>query len=463
MTESIAVLNERICDILWGMPMAAFLLLGGMYLTWKTGFVQIRRFGEAIRGVFHGFFEKSEKGVTPFEAVCTALAGTVGTGNITGVAVALALGGAGAVFWMWVSSFFGMATKYAEIVLAVRFREKNHYGEFVGGPMYYIKNGLGKRFRILARIFCIFGICASFGIGNMMQMGSAAGAVKTALDAVGGAVSRRTLIPILGMGAALLTVITVMKGARGRGKLSAKVVPLMSALYIMGAAAIIVKNADILGYAVTSIFRGAFSLRAASGGTVGGMIAMSARQGLRRGIFSNEAGLGSSPIAHASSDEKIPAKQGLWGIFEVFFDTIVMCTVTAIAILTSGAEISVSDGGANTCVSAFASVFGRGASAVFLALAISLFAFSSIIGWSLYGERCAEFLFGAGAVTPYRLIFSAVVFISSITDFSFMIALSDTMNALMAFPNMAAVLALSGTVSRETRTYFGKSGKRSAT
>ena len=462
MTESIMAFNHQICNILWGMPMVVFLLLGGMYLTWKTGFIQFFHFGTALKSTFKGLFKKSKSGVTPFEAVCTALAGTVGTGNITGVAVALALGGTGAIFWMWVSALLGMATKYAEIVLAIKFREKNAAGEYAGGPMYYIKNGLGKRWGFLAKAFCVFGICASFGIGNMMQMGSAAGAIKTALCALPNTGYIKIVMPALGLFAAVLTGITVMGGAKGRGKLAAKVVPFMAILYMVGAAAVIAKNGRGILDAGRSIVGAAVSLKAAAGGAAGSMIATAIRHGLRRGIFSNEAGLGSSPIAHASADEKSPVKQGFWGIFEVFFDTIVMCTVTALAIICSGAEVSCLDGGAQTCIDTFSTVFGSGASAAFLATAIALFAFSSIVGWSLYGERCAEFLFGAGMITPYRLVFAAIVFISAITDFSFIIALSDTMNALMALPNMAAVLALSGTVLRETKEYFRRRAKNSA-
>ncbi len=430
----------------WGAPTVAALMVCGAYLSLCCGFLQIRHFAFAMKRSVGRLFEKrSGSGTSALEAVCTALAGTVGTGNIAGVMVALTMGGPGAVFWMWVSAFLGMGTKYAEIVLAVRYREKRG-GEYVGGPMYYIKNGLGPGFRWLAVLFCIFGAAAAFGSGNMMQTGS----ILTVTRALGLGPA-----PLIGAVMALAVFLTCRGGAAGRGRAAAYLVPVMAGVYVLGTLTVIGANLQNLPAALGEIFTGALSPKAALGGVSGFGVGQAMSWGFRRGMFSNEAGLGSSPIAHASAEASSPAEQGLMGVFEVFADTSVICTLTALAVLTSGVPIAYGvPGGAEYCAAAFATVFGGRASLIFMASAMSLFAFSSIVGWSLYGERCVQFLLGDGAAKIYRLAFAAVTFLGSLAPFTGVLYVCDIMNALMALPNLPALILLAPEAGRLTEEYF---------
>ncbi len=416
---------------LWGIETAAALSAAAVYVSVKCRFVQLRRFREAIVTSLSRMRVKGGgQGTSALESVCTALAGTIGTGNIAGVAVALSMGGPGAVFWMWVSALLGMGLKYAEISLAVKYRESRG-GEYVGGPMYTIKNGLPHGFLPLAYLFALCGAVASFGIGNMMQMGSI-------LTLTG---SGPVPPVVIGAAMAALVFISCRGGAAGRGRTASLIVPVMAALYVAACLGVIGVNLTRLPTAVLAIFKGAFGREAILGGTAGTALSW----GLRRGIFSNEAGLGSSPIAHASAAAESPSKQGLMGIFEVFADTIILCTLTALAVLCSDVEIRFgTPAGAELVSAALSSVYGKAVSGAFLAVSMALFAFSSIVGWSLYGERCVEFLAGDVSIPIYRAAFAAVTFLSSLVPFSAIIQLSDAAAFFMMVPNLVALCVLAG-------------------
>ncbi len=455
-------INSRINLFVWGLPMMALLIGAGIYISIGTNFLQFRKFAYMLKNTVGQIFKKHEekKGeISPFQSLTTALGGTVGTGNIAGVAGAISLGGPGAVFWMWVSAAFGMATKYAEIVLALKFRERNFEGDFVGGPMYYIKNGLGKSWRILAILFSVFGALSAFGIGNIAQANTIASAVSTAVSAfvpsVLGNESRINLA--VGIICSILAASVLLGGLKRIGKVTEKLIPLMSLLYISFSLVVILTHYDSLGKVFSIIISGALNPRAALGGAAGIGISQAMKLGVGRGIFSNEAGLGSAPIAHASSSEKSPVKQGLYGIFEVFFDTIVVCTLTALAILSSDAYISYGNAaGAELTISAFATAFGAKTAGLIIAGGIMFFAFSSILSWSLYGMRCAEFLFGSRVNKAYLIVFILMITAGASMELSLVWDISDTLNGLMAIPNLIAVLGLSGLVFSETRRYFKK-------
>lgn len=454
LTEVLASLS----DALWGPWTAGALTAAGLFLSFQADWIPFRKFPLALRTVFGGAKRrKAAKGcggakdtASPFEALSLALGGTVGTGNIVGVAVALSMGGPGAVFWMWAAGLAGMGVKYAEIVLAVRFRERRN-GGFVGGPMYVIQNGLGTNFRWLAAVFCVCGALAAFGIGCCVQMGG----ILTAFRGLSGTfpgLGRRfgRLFPVLlGVTMAVLAAFTLKR----RGKAAARVVPFMAGGYILAALAVIFAHLDRLPAVLWEIIHSALSREAVTGGTAGAALSW----GLRRGMFSNEAGLGSSPIAHASADAESPAGQGLWGVFEVFADTIVMCTLTALAVLTSGVAVPFgTPAGAEVCAAALATVLGPGTASVFVAAAMVLFGYTSILGWSCYGERCVSYLWGEGAERWYRGAFLLAAGLAPVLDFRLILRASDVGNALMMLPNMTAVLLLSSEVRQETRKRFGK-------
>ena len=416
---------ERLGDVIWSGPVVVGIAVIAGYVSYRTRFVQVRRLPEAI--FRSGMFARGTgEGTSPFEAVCTALAGTVGTGNIAGVALAISMGGPGAVFWMWVSALLGMGLKYAEICLAVKYRCRVG-GEYAGGPMYYIKNGLGRAFGPLAVLFAVFGTLASFGLGNAMQVGS----VMALLPGV----------PPMAVGAvmAALVLVTCRGGARGRGRVAALLVPLMAGVYILSCLGVIAANPGRLPEALAAIFTGALRPDAALGGAAGSALSW----GFRRGLFSSEAGLGSSPIAHASAEAKSPADQGLMGIFEVFADTVVICTLTALAILCSGVRaVRGVPAGAELVLAALREVYGQRASGIFLAAAMGLFAFSSVVSWSLYGEKCAGFLFGPKAAAVYRAVFAAVTLLSPLMAFSQAVAVSDIATFFMLATNLLALALL---------------------
>lgn len=443
--DFIMQLNSTVNGFVWGPPML-FLLVGtGIYLTIRTNFFSVLRLGYVLKNTFFKMFSKEVRGegeITPFQAVATALAATVGTGNVAGVATAIALGGPGAIFWMWVSAIFGMTTKFGEVVLAVKYREKTEDGRFVGGPMYYIQNGLKMKW--LAVIFSIFGALAAFGIGNMVQSNSVAAALQESFN-----------IPPIATGVvlAILTALVIIGGIKRIGAVTEKLVPLMAAIYIAGAIVIIIGNASHIPEAFGLIFKHAFTPAAATGGFAGATIATAMRRGISRGVFSNEAGLGSAPIAHAAATTDHPVRQGLWGVFEVFMDTIVICTLTALAIMVSGLWDSGVTGAALTTQAFNESIPGGG---IIVSIGIVLFAFSTILGWAYYGERCAEYLLGKGAIMPYRIIWIPAVVLGAVGGLEFLWDLADTLNGLMAIPNLIGVLLMSGTIITLTKEYFAK-------
>lgn len=435
--------NSAVNSFVWGPPML-FLLVGtGVYLTIGTKFFSILKLGYVLRNTLLKIFSKDQAGegeITPFQAVATALAATVGTGNIAGVATAIALGGPGAVFWMWVSAVFGMATKFGEVVLSINYREKTQDGRFVGGPMYYIANGLNLKW--LATVFAVFGALAAFGIGNMVQSNSVAASLQESFN----------ISPLVtGLVLAVLTALVILGGIKRIGSVTEKLVPGMAAIYILGSVFIIFMNGSHIPEAFGLIFGNAFTGTAAVGGFAGSTLAMAVRFGVARGVFSNEAGLGSAPIAHAASTTDHPVRQGLWGVFEVFMDTIVICTLTALAILVSGLWNTGVTGAALTTQAFDEAILGGG---YIVSIGIMLFAFSTILGWSYYGERCAEYLFGVKAIVPYRIIWIPFVVIGAIGGLEFIWDLADTMNGLMAIPNLVGILLLSGTVLRLTKEFF---------
>ena len=461
--DSLLKINAAVNGFVWGPVMLALLVGTGVYLSIRVGFPQFTRAGYWWKNTIGRIFRKSEAGageITPMQAVSTALASTVGTGNIAGVTGAIILGGPGAVFWMWVSALFGMMTKFAEVTLAVKYRERNDAGDWCGGPMYYIKNGLGPRWRWLAVLFSAFGAVAAFGIGNIAQINSIASSVNSvALAFHENAKEFDMVIGLLtGVAVALFVALVLLGGLKRIGQVTEKLVPGMAAIYIVCALAVVAANAGHIPAVLASIFRGAFDPAAVTGGAAGVTVRLAMTKGVGRGVFSNEAGLGSAPIAHAATSERNPVRQGLYGIFEVFMDTIVICTLTSLVVLCSGAA----DGnygndalaGVPTAVAGFASVFGDKAGAVLLAVGLLLFATSTILGWALYGTRCAEFLFGSGIIRPYQIAFCLVVVAGSVANLKLVWDISDTLNGLMAIPNLIAVLLLSPVVLRLTREHF---------
>lgn len=438
----------------------------GFYFSIQTGFIQFFKFGYAMKNTVGKAFSygkiKDKGAVSPFQAVTTALGGTVGTGNIAGVAGAIALGGPGAVFWMWISALLGMATKYSEILLAVRFRKRNSEGDWVGGPMYYITRGLGGKFKWLAVLFSLFGAVAALGIGNMVQANTVAGAFVTLAGSYGaasgaGGQSEMLLRLATGFVISFTTALVLLGGVKRIGAVAEKLVPTMSLIYIAGTLIIILLNIGILADVLRLIVTSAFSPKAVLGGTLGVGISQALRFGIGRGIFSNEAGLGSSPIAHAATSEENPVKQGLFGIFEVFADTIVMCTLTALTVLMSGAHIPFGQSaGAELTISAFGTVFGGRLAAIFITIELALFAVSSILSWALYGSRCAEYLFGTRILTLYKIIFVVFIIIGASLNMSLAWNIADTMNGFMAIPNLIALICLSGIVAALTKEHFDR-------
>ena len=465
--DMISHLNDTLNGLVWGLPTMGLIVGTGIFFSFRANFVQFRRFGYAMKNTIVKAFSygklKDKGAITPFQAVTTALAGTVGTGNIAGVAGALALGGPGAVFWMWVSALFGMATKYAEILLAVMFRKRNKQGDWVGGPMYYITGGLGKDYQWLAVLFSILGAIAALGIGNMVQINTAAGAFVALYDQftqavlVPGGRMEMSIRLVCGLVIALISALVLLGGVKRIGAVTEKLVPAMSLLYIIGALLIIAVNFEKLGAVLGLIVKSAFAPEAVLGAAFGIGVVQSMRLGIGRGVFSNEAGLGSSPMAHAATSETDPVKQGLFGIFEVFADTIIMCTLTALAVLMSGTEILYGQSaGAELTISAFETAFGGKAAAIFISIETALFATSTILSWSLYGCRCAEYLFGTQVIMLYKMAYVVFIVFGACLEMKLAWEITDTLNGLMALPNLIAILALSGYVVKATKEHFNK-------
>ena len=462
MLSTIESINQIVNDFIWGVPAMVCIIGVGFYLSCRTGFLQIRKFPYAIQTTIGRMFRKrnaSDGALTPFQAVCTALAATVGTGNIAGVAGAIAIGGPGAVFWMWVSAALGMCTKFAEVTLAVYYRETNKEGDLVGGPMYYIKNGLGKKWQFLAILFSAFGVLTVFGTGNATQVNTITTAVNSALLSCGliseGVVKTSNLIQ--GIIIAALVALILLGGVKRIGQVTEKLVPFMALLYIVLAIGIVLFKIQVLPSVFKAIFEGAFKPSAVTGGAVGSLF-ISMKKGVSRGIFSNEAGLGTGSIAHACADTRKPVKQGMFGIFEVFTDTIVICTLTALVILCSQVPVAYGQAaGAELTIQGFISVYGNWVS-IFTAVAMCCFAFSTILGWGLYGARCIEFLFSEKVIRPFMVAYSLVAILGATADLGLMWNIAETFNGLMAIPNLIALFLLSGTVVKLTKEYFAGEG-----
>ena len=440
---------------MWGVPAMVCILGVGLYLSLRTRFLQIRKFPLAIRSTLGRMFQKKtaqDGAMTPFQAVCTALAATVGTGNIAGVAGAIAIGGPGAVFWMWISALLGMCTKFAEVTLAVHFRKRNAQGDYVGGPMYYIKNGLSRRWYWLAVLYSVFGVFTVFGTGNATQVNTITASINTALSSYG-------LLPadavtlcrwITGVAIALILMLVLLGGIKRIGRVTERLVPFMALLYVALALGVVVLNAGRIPAVLGAIVTGAFSPMAVTGGIVGSFFT-SMQKGVARGIFSNEAGLGTGSIAHACADTQEPVRQGLFGIFEVFADTIVICTLTALVILLSGVPVSYGQAaGAELTISGFVATYGNWVT-IFTAVAMCCFAFSTIIGWGLYGARCVEFLFSSRAIAPFMVVYSLVAILGATADLGLLWSIAETFNGLMSIPNLIALFLLSGTLLRLVR------------
>ena len=463
MLETITAVNQAVNSFIWGIPAMVCIIGVGLLLSVRTGFLQIRKFPYAIRTTIGRIFRRkdaSDGAMTPFQAVCTALAATVGTGNIAGVAGAIAIGGPGAVFWMWCSALLGMCTKFAEVTLAVHFRERNKNGELVGGPMYYIKNGLGSRWQFLAVLYSLFGVLTVFGTGNATQVNTIVTAIDSALLATGSGLNGilPTLNLIVGVVVAMMVAMVLLGGVKRIGSVTEKLVPFMALFYIVLALGVVALNYRRFPVVLASIVGGAFDPQAVTGGTIGSVF-LSMQKGVSRGIFSNEAGLGTGSIAHACADTHKPVKQGMFGIFEVFADTIVICTLTAMVILCSGVPVGYgSAAGAELTISGFTATYG-GWSSIFTAVALCCFAFSTIIGWGLYGSRCIEFLFHTDKVVgPFLVVYSFVSILGATVDLGLLWSIADTFNGLMSIPNLIALLLLSGTVAKLTKEFFAGEG-----
>ncbi len=434
--EQFMKINTAVNGFVWGPVMLVLLVGTGIYLSIAVGFIQFTKIGYWWKNTIGKIFKKSEAGdgeITPLQAVSTALASTVGTGNIAGVTGAIILGGPGAVFWMWVSALFGMVTKFSEVTLAVKYRERNEKGDWCGGPMYYIKNGLGPKWKWLGGVFAVLGAIAAFGIGNIAQVHSIADSVKSVAVAFNeNAASRETMICLItGICVAIFVALVLLGGVKRIGQVTEKLVPLMAVIYIVCALIVVFANVSAVPGVFASIFKGAFNPAAVTGGAAGMSIKLAMTKGVGRGVFSNEAGLGSAPIAHAATSERNPVKQGLYGIFEVFMDTIVICTLTSLVVLCSGAADgnygNAAAAGVSTTVVGFSSVFGAKAGSVILAVGLLLFATSTILGWALYGTR---------------------------SDLTLVWDISDTLNGLMSIPNLIALLLLSPVVIKVTKEHF---------
>ena len=465
--EKLVSINGTVNTIAWVYILLSCVFVGGLYISIRCGFLQFTRFGYAMRNTLGKMFKKAEAGhgaVTPLQAVTTALAATVGTGNIVGTSQAIAMGGYGAVFWLWIAALLGMIIKYSEVTLSIRYRERDKRGDWVGGPMYYITNGMGPKWKWLAVLFCVFAAIASFGIGNMSQANSISGSIGDAISAFVSVTDAGmgTIKLVVGIVIAVLVALALFGGIKRIGRVAEKLVPFMAVLYIVFTLIVICANIGHVGDAFRKIFVAAFQPNAVLGAASGIALKQAVVWGLRRSAFSNEAGLGSAAIAHAAADTPSPVDQGLYGIFEVFMDTIVICSLTALTIIIS--EVPITFGvkpGSALITSAFSTVFGGKFAALFVAISLMLFAFSTILGWSLYGTRCVQYLFGLTAARIYQILFIAVIVVGATTSLDFVWDFADTFNGLMAIPNFVALFALCPVVFKITKDYFaGKDALR---
>ena len=462
--SKIEIVNNAINGFVWGLPMLILLVGTGILMTCLTKFFQITHFRHWVKNTVGGIFKdshvtahthKEDTQISQFQSLCTALAATIGTGNIAGVAAAIASGGPGAIFWMWIVAFFGMMTNFSENVLGIYYRRRNERNEWCGGAMYYLHDGLGSKpgckniGAFLAILFSVFCVGASFGIGNIGQVNSIAVNIKSAFG-----------IPsiITGVFLMILGGLVIVGGLKRIAAVTEKLVPFMAIIYMICAIIVCVVHINQFSAVFTSIIKGAFGMKAVGGGIVGSGVAMAVQWGMKRGVFSNEAGLGSSVMVHSSSNVREPVVQGMWGIFEVFADTIIVCTVTAFAVLSSGlvdleTGVVISDQVSTALVAeAFSTVLGKFGSA-FIAIAILLFAFSTTLGWSQYGSKGFEYLFGRKNIKFYQIVFVLFIVIGATMDLSLAWDISDTLNGMMAIPNLIGVLTLSGTVMKITNNY----------
>lgn len=442
---------DKVNDIVWGPVMLVLLIGTGLFLTFRTGFLQFGKFGYMLKNTIFGVFskkqhQKDDSGVSPFQAVATAMAGTIGTGSIAGLATAIVSGGPGAVFWMWISALLGMVTKYSEILLSIKYRERNEEGRWVGGPMYYIKNGLNIKW--LAGVFAVLAMIACLGTGNATQSNS----IAIALESTVGINPFATGI--------VLTVIVaavILGGMKRIASVNEKLVPAMAIFYVACSVIALIINFNKIPYAFSLIFTEAFNFRAAAGGVGGYGIMRAMHYGFSRGVFSNEAGLGSAPIAHAASNTKSPVAQGLWGMFEVFFTTIIICSCSAVIILSADIWTTGKYDGAALSIASFNSII-PGVGGLIVTLSTIFFALSTILGWAYYGEVCIEFLSKKSrkAVLLYRVVYVLVTFIGTVGSLDLIWGISEAMNGLMAIPNLIGIFGLSGVVAKTTKNYFLK-------
>ncbi|MDX1756248.1 MAG: sodium:alanine symporter family protein [Marinobacter sp.] len=442
--EAIESFVGQINSLAWGPPMLVLILGVGLFLSIGLKFMPILKLSAGFRLMWQGRTGTAEDGeIPPFQALMTALSATVGTGNIAGVATAVFLGGPGALFWMWLTALVGMATKYSEAVLAVRFREVDERGAHVGGPMYYIRNGLGAKWAWLGVLFAIFGAVAGFGIGNTVQANSVADVLATNFGLA------HWLSGVILM---VLVGLVLIGGIKRIGHVASALVPFMAVSYLVAGLLVLAINASQIPMALELVFTHAFSPIAAQGGFAGAAIWAAIRFGVARGIFSNEAGLGSAPIAHAAAQTKNPVTQGMVAMLGTFIDTIIICSITGLVIITSGTWTSGTEGASLTSL-AFAEALPNVGNYL-VAIALAIFAFTTILGWSFYGERCIEFLFGVKAIVPYRVLWVAAIYFGATSDLGFIWLLADTLNALMAVPNLIALALLSPVVFKLTRDHF---------
>lgn len=447
---------QKINALVWGVPALMGILGIGIYLSIRTGFAQLRLFPKALRSFWATLRGKQEtgEGISPFQALCTALAATVGTGNLAGVAGAIAIGGPGAIFWMWVSAILGMMTKFAEATLSVHFRQRNSAGEWVGGPMYMMQNGMGKRWKWLSSVYCFFGVVAAFGVGNATQINTVIGGVNQAITALGGAETTTGNL-IMGALLALLICGILLGGMRKIGTMAERLVPFASVCYLLLGVGVLMVRGEFLPEAFSSIITGAFTPRAVTGGAIGSMF-VCLRIGVSRGVFTNEAGMGTAGIAHAAAQVRHPCQQGLMGIMEVFLDTIVICTMTALVILVSGVDIPYgADVGVALTTQAFSAVYGGWVS-VLIAAALCCFAIATVLGWGLYGARCAQFLFGDGVWKKFVFLQGGAVILGAVLKTGTVWLLSETVNGLMAIPNLIALGFLAPQLRQLTKKFIKK-------
>jgi alanine or glycine:cation symporter, AGCS family len=445
--ETLDNIVGAINGVVWGPVMLVLILGVGFFLQVGLKFMPILRLGKGFSLLFDGRKGQGKGQISPFNALMTSLSATIGTGNIAGVATAIFLGGPGALFWMWMTALVGMATKYAEAVCAVKYRETDELGNFVGGPMYYIKNGLASHWHWLAWAFALFGAIAAFGIGNGVQ----ANGVAHVLDANFGLNPSVTGVILM-----VLTAAVILGGITRIGAVAGKLVPFMAIAYIAAGLVVLIVNIGAIGETIGLVFTYAFTPSAAQGGFAGAAVWAAIRFGVARGVFSNEAGLGSAPIAHAAASTKGPVNQGLIAMLGTFIDTIVVCSITGLAIIASGAWTSGESGAALTSLAFEMSLPGIGG--YLIAIALSIFAFTTILGWSFYGEKCVEFFFGYRALVPYRVLWIVMIYFGATADLGFIWLLADTFNAMMAIPNLIALALLSPIVFKLTREFFASNG-----